>query len=108
MQPGRAKQFRLMSMLGLWLAHVPVARLVEWRQSALPMRARTLLIAPAPPHSPFDASLQEAKRSWGEAQIVIKPDLERLAEREPYAQPGAEEQWRRQLMSRDRGGNLLA
>jgi hypothetical protein len=53
------------------------------------------------------AALQEARRNWGRAQLLVKPELEAWAARNPYAAPGTTESWRHRLTARDNGGYLV-
>jgi hypothetical protein len=68
--------------------------------------SKVRLVSRSSPRSASEAALREAKWCSGRAQMAAKPELEALAEADPYAAPGSEEGWRHRLMARDESGDL--
>jgi hypothetical protein len=105
MQQWSGRPWQQIAGLGICLTFILLAFWPERRGPEIVARTDSPVMIPSPPDS-YEAAMREAKRCWGLAQTVIKPDLEILAAQNSYAPPGAEERWRRQLMSADRGGCL--
>jgi hypothetical protein len=98
---------RLSGTLGLCLLGASLFT-VSWR--ARPVSSMNAIAPPVPTPSTcrtWRTALQEARRDWGRAQMVVKPELEAWAARNPDAAPGMAERWRHRLTIRDHGGYLL-
>jgi tetratricopeptide (TPR) repeat protein len=98
---------QLAGILGFCLLGAPLFRLTAGRCPADGRRGLAVPIRPAGSVSPSRAARSEGWRYWQQAELAVNQDREDLLAWDPQASgTRGEEVWRRQLMARDRTGDL--
>ena len=96
---------QMTAALGLCLLGLPFSRL-GWPRLA-PPSAPARLAAPPPPYTPSEKARRAGWQCWVRAEQIVNREREALEAWDPAVAADVDQElWRRELIGRDRGGDL--